>query len=153
MKVNGLHRKEAKMAQQIGKTHECEKCGALVTKAMSKAGKTYTANVSVWHGDMGGMKAILSGHICDENEIISYAKLTKSNLENGLLVKGQEVVAVKGRKVAKGTTGIIFWIELDNGFAYGDNKVTRVGFKDLDNNVYFTAATNVIATNQLQETK
>jgi hypothetical protein len=138
------------MAQRAGKTHECDKCGALVTKAISKAGKTYTANVSLWTGDMGGMKEILSGHTCCEDDIVRYAKLTKSNLDNGLLVKGQEVIAVKGRKVAKGTTGVIFWVELDNGFAYGDNKVTRVGFKDAEGNAHFTAATNVIATNQVQ---
>ena len=141
------------MAQRAGNTHECNKCGALVTKAISKAGKTYTANVTVWSGDMGGMKEILSGHTCDQNEIISYAKLIQANLDKGLLVKGQEVVAVKGRKVAKGTTGIIFWVELDNGFAYGDNKVTRVGFKDAEGNAHFTAATNVLATNQVQEAK
>ena len=138
------------MAQRAGSTRECDKCGALVTKAISKAGKTYTANVTLWTGDMGGMREILSGHTCDQNEVISYAKLTQSNLDNGLLVKGQEVVAVKGRKVAKGTTGIIFWVELDNGFAYGDNKVTRVGFKDAEGNAHFTAATNVVATNQVE---
>jgi hypothetical protein len=139
------------MAQRAGKTHECEKCGALVTKAISKAGKTYTANVIVWRGDLNGSKEILSGHTCDANEVISYGKLTNSNLKNGLLIKGQEVIAVKGRKVAKGTTGIIFWVEIDNGFAYGDNKVTRVGFKDAEGNAHFTAATNVIATNQLEK--
>ena len=141
------------MATQIGKSLPCDKCGALVTKAMSKAGKTYTANVNMWQGDLGGMKTILSGHTCDENEVIRYANLTKYNLENGLLVKGQEVIAVKGRKVAKGTTGIIFWVELDNGFAYGDNKVTRVGFKDAEGNAHFTAATNVVATNQVELAK
>lgn len=139
------------MAQRAGKTHECNNCGALVTKAISKAGKTYTANVTLWQGDMGGLKEILSGHTCDQNEVISYAKLTQSNLDNGLLVKGQEVVAVKGRKVAKGTTGIIFWVELDNGFAYGDGVVTRVGFKDAEGTAHFTAATNVVATNQIKE--
>lgn len=138
------------MAQRAGKTHECDKCGALVTKAISKAGKTYTANVISWTGDMGGMKEILSGHTCDQNEVARYAVLTKGNIERGMLVKGQEVVAVKGRKVAKGTTGIIFWVELDNGFAYGDNKVTRVGFKDAEGNAHFTAATNVVATNQVE---
>jgi hypothetical protein len=138
------------MAQRAGKTHECDKCGALVTKAISKAGKTYTANVIMWQGDMGGMREILSGHTCDQNEVISYGKLTQSNLDKGLLVKGQKVIAVKGRKVAKGTTGIIFWVELDNGFAYGDNKVTRVGFKDAEGNAHFTAATNVVATNQVE---
>jgi len=44
------------MAKQIGKSHECDKCGALVAKAISNAGKTYTANINVWEGDMGGRK-------------------------------------------------------------------------------------------------
>jgi hypothetical protein len=138
------------MAQRAGATHECGKCGAPVTKAISKAGKTYTANVVLWQGDLGGMREILSGHTCDANEVIKYSKLTQLNLANGLLVKGQEVVVVKGRKVAKGTTGIIFWVELDNGFAYGDKKVTRIGFKDAQGTAHFTAATNVVATNQVE---
>lgn len=140
------------MAQQIGKTHQCNKCGAFVTKAISNAGKTYTANVSVWRGDMGGEKMILSGHTCDQNEVISYAKLIQRNLANGLLIKDQEIIVIKGRKVSKGTTGIIFWVELDNGFAYGDRIVTRIGFKDAEGNAHFTAATNVIAINQVGAT-
>lgn len=139
------------MAQRAGATHNCNKCGALVTKAITKAGKTYTANVTVWQGDLGGMKEILTGHTCDANEITRWTKLTEINLANGALIKGQEVVTIKGRKVPKGTTGIIFWVEVDNGFAYGDRKVTRVGFKDADGNAHFTAATNVVATNQLKE--
>ena len=141
------------MAQQVGASYNCNKCGARVCKAISKAGKTYTANVTIWRGDMGGGKTILSGHECFPAEVENWQALTQIAIRNGELVYGQEVVTIKGRKVPVGTTGIIFWTQIDNGFSYGDGKITRIGFKDAEGNVHFTAATNVVATNQLKEAK
>ena len=141
------------MAQVAGASHNCNKCGARVVKAITNAGKTYTANVNIWRGDMGGGKTILSGHQCHAKDVENWSALRQIALDEGQLIFGQEVVTVKGRKVAVGTTGVIFWTEIDNGFAYGDGKVTRVGFKDAQGNAHFTAATNVVATNQLKEAK
>jgi hypothetical protein len=142
-----------KMASSVGSYFECKSCGATVVWAMSKNGKKYLAQPEEWRGDQTfAVRTFLPSHKCTPS--VDYqekrAAFEASILAEGRLVKGQEVVAVKGRKVAKGTTGIIFWVEIDNGFAYGDGSVTRVGFKDADGNAHFTAATNVIATNQME---
>lgn len=56
------------------------------------------------------------------------------------VAKGKTVTVVKGRKVAKGTTGEIFWL--------GETKFgTRVGIKDAAGTVHWTAITNVEVTN------
>lgn len=141
------------MAQRAGKTHKCYDCGAEVAKAITNSGSIYIASVVVWEGDQGGKREILPSHKCDEREKENWSALRALNIARGALVQGQEVITVKGRKVPKGTVGIIFWVEIDNGFAYGDKKVTRVGFKDAQGTAHFTAATNVVATNQIQEAK
>ncbi len=52
--------------------------------------------------------------------------------------KGREAVVVRGRKVAKGTRGLIIWHGAGH---YGD----RVGLKDASGEVHWTAAKNVEA--------
>lgn len=52
-------------------------------------------------------------------------------------LKGQQVTVVKGRKVPVGTTGEVFWVGESN---YGG---FRVGLKDAEGEVYWTAASNV----------
>lgn len=60
------------------------------------------------------------------------------------LAKGVTAEVVKGRKVAKGTTGVVIWI--GNG-QYGE----RVGLKDADGNVHWTASSNVEVRGDLAE--
>lgn len=55
------------------------------------------------------------------------------------LAKGKMVEVVKGRKVSKGTTGVVIWLGASN---FGP----RVGFKDDAGTVHFTAASNVTVT-------
>lgn len=141
------------MARQISKAYDCDQCGERVAKAESKDGKTFTAEFINWSGDEGGNKTFLKGHRCHEDQVARHADTKAVLLSLGYLVKGQEVVVVKGRKVPLGTTGIIFWTAVDNGFAYGDGTVTRVGFKDAQGTAYFIDAKNVIATNQQVEAK
>ena len=129
------------MATSMGKQHDCSKCGAKIVKAVSKAGKTYTASVYVWEGDMGGKRAFLPVHTCDENEIIRWTAAKEYDLANGKLVIGQHITVIKGRKVAKGTQGIVFWFQCDD---YG--KTIRLGFKDSDETVFWIDAKNVEAT-------
>ena len=53
-------------------------------------------------------------------------------------LKGQTVTVVKGRKVPVGTTGEVFWV--------GEGKYGwRVGIKDAEGEVHWTAVTNVEA--------
>jgi len=53
--------------------------------------------------------------------------------------KGVQVVVVKGRKVAHGTTGVVIWL---GGSAY--NNDVRLGIKDADGTVHWTAKSNVV---------
>jgi hypothetical protein len=49
---------------------------------------------------------------------------------------GKQLEVIKGRKVPKGTMGVCFWI---GNSAYGE----RVGIKDANNTVHWTAISNV----------
>ncbi len=53
-----------------------------------------------------------------------------------IVEKGKRVVVVRGRKVAKGTTGVCIWV---GAGTFGD----RVGIKDDAGTVHWTALTNV----------
>lgn len=61
------------------------------------------------------------------------------------VTKGKEVVVVKGRKVAHGTVGTVFWTKEVNYDPYKRswNKEIRIGIKDSDGNVYWTYEKNV----------
>jgi len=54
------------------------------------------------------------------------------------VVKGSHVKVCKGRKVAKGTEGTVFWIR-DTHFG------TKIGLKDADGTAHWTYAHNVVA--------
>lgn len=62
-------------------------------------------------------------------------------------VYNKRVKVVKGRKVPKGTEGIVFWVKRYDNSKYGDPwgiySVTKVGIKDDNGNVHFTAIDNV----------
>lgn len=64
-----------------------------------------------------------------------------------LEVYGKRVRVVKGRKVAKGTVGVVFWVKRYDNSKYGDPwgiySVTKIGIKDDDGNAHFTAIGNV----------
>ena len=57
------------------------------------------------------------------------------------------VRVVKGRKVPHGTTGECFWMANYDNSKYGDPwgiySTTRIGIKDADGNVFWTALDNV----------
>jgi hypothetical protein len=59
--------------------------------------------------------------------------------------KGDTARVVKGRKVAIGTTGEIIWTG-ERSYSYGPATL-RVGIKDADGNVHWTAASNVEVVN------
>lgn len=61
-------------------------------------------------------------------------------------MKGQQVVVVKGRKVPVGTTGECFWV--------GEGKYgARVGFKDAEGEVFWTAYANVATVAEVEAEK
>ena len=67
--------------------------------------------------------------------------------------KDKKVIVVKGRKVPKGTEGVVFWIGIQNYGKYHRSgyEVTRIGIKDEFGTIFWTSASNVevIIQNQL----
>lgn len=64
--------------------------------------------------------------------------------------KGKTVVVVKGRKVAKGTTGEVFWVGAGKAYSWADAKfgvANRIGIKDAAGATHWTAASNVEVVN------
>ena len=117
------------MARPIESSKPCFKCGRTVVKCESKSGKIYVANIQVVSSQYADYtargKAIYPVHECDESEIVKYQELLKCQLSEGQIVKGQKVVVVKGRKVAKGTEGEIFWLGYETW--NGESILKRVG--------------------------
>ena len=117
------------MARPIESSKPCFKCGRTVVKCESKGGKIYVASVEIVSSQYADYtargKAIYPVHECDEKEIVKYQELLKRQLAEGQIVKGQKVVVVKGRKVAKGTEGEIFWLGYETW--NGESVLTRVG--------------------------
>ena len=117
------------MARPVEGSKPCFKCGRTVVKCESKSGKIYVASIEIvssQYADYSARgKAIYPVHECDEREIVKYQELLKSQLAEGQIVKGQKVVVVKGRKVAKGTQGEIFWLGYETW--NGESILKRVG--------------------------
>ena len=142
------------MATPTGGEFNCKSCGALVIWARSKNDKKYLAQPETWQGDRyGAIRTFLPSHQCNPNPDYQniVAQLKAKDLESGKIMKDQEIIVVAGRKVPKGTTGIVFWVNETHDYD-GSLIIYRVGFKDAEGTTYFTAAKNVVATNQ-QEAK
>lgn len=117
------------MARPVGVSKPCFKCGRTVVKCESKGGKVYVASIEIVSSQYADYtargKAIYPVHECDQNEVVKYQELIQSQLAQGAIVKGQKVVVVKGRKVAKGTEGEIFWLGYETW--NGESILKRVG--------------------------
>ena len=117
------------MARPVEGSKPCFKCGRTVVKCESKSGKIYVASIEIvssQYADYSARgKAIYPVHECDKIEIVKYQEFLKSQLAEGQIVKGQKVVVVKGRKVAKGTQGEIFWLGYETW--NGESILKRVG--------------------------
>jgi hypothetical protein len=117
------------MARPVESSKPCSKCGRTVVKCESKNGKFYIASIEIvssQYADYSARgKAIYPVHECDEKEIVKYQELLNRQLAEGQIVKGQKVVVVKGRKVAKGTEGEIFWLGYETW--NGESILKRVG--------------------------
>lgn len=114
----------------------CDGCGQEVAKTDSGrildigSSATGARKVACWS----------HGHECDPERAARWAIEITAKIERGEITKGQTVTVVKGRKVAKGTTGVVFWIGEDS---YGKG---RIGFKGDDGETYWTAISNVEVT-------
>ena len=117
------------MARPVESSKPCFKCGRTVVKCESKGGKIYVASIEVVSSQYADYtargKAIYPVQECDESEIVKYQEFLKRQLAEGQIVKGQKVIVVKGRKVAKGTEGEIFWLGYETW--NGESILKRVG--------------------------
>ena len=135
------------MARPVQASKPCFKCGRTVVKCESKSGKFYIASIEIvssQYADYSARgKAIYPVHECDEQEIVKYQELLKKQLAEGAIVKGQKVVVVKGRKVAKGTEGEIFWLGYET--FNGESILKRVGIVIESGEKVFVNSENVEA--------
>lgn len=53
-------------------------------------------------------------HVCEATEVRSQERATARLVEDGTIVKGCTVIVARGRKVPKGTTGVVFWTGTDS---------------------------------------
>lgn len=85
---------------------------------------------------------------------LQFQAVYRGNLNAGveiadfMRVYEKRVRVVKGRKVAKGTEGVVFWVKRYDNSKYGDPwgiySVTKIGIKADDGKTYFTAIGNVV---------
>ena len=112
---------------KIYQAFKCKDCNAEVMWAISKkTGKTYLAQEAAWvsdaHSSQNGRtneRKFYPFHKCEANadyqaryalamEMLEADRASK--IDAGEIVVGQTVVVFKGRKIAVGTSGVIFWI-------------------------------------------
>jgi hypothetical protein len=114
---------------------------------VNRNGKRYLAVDVVQQYDEG-VGRWKQPHHCSPAIIPLYAAVLAEREEaraaamaNGEVVKGQTVEVFKGRKVPKGTTGIVFWVAPEED-SWG---AIRVGFTTAEGEKHFTSITNVQA--------
>jgi hypothetical protein len=125
------------------KTITCNRCLETgLSWQISKTGRTYLAARTEIRGDSGRtIKVIYPVHRCTEDiEVIESRKQAQQQrLDSGEIIKGQRIVVVKGRKVAIGTEGVVFWVAPQpDGY-----DVIKVGFTDDNGAKFYTNIKNV----------
>jgi hypothetical protein len=104
----------------------CDACGASVTR-------THRGSIVEQ-----GRYCFANAHLCDPAMVEMRANETAAKVESGEVVKGATVVVARGRKVAKGTTGIVRWLGEDS---YGK---ARAGLAvEGTQGLVYTAASNL----------
>jgi len=100
------------------KVGRCDRCLAGVVR--TEHGKLVDYSL----GDYGQVRYACwsPAHTCDDDRVASAARAYNFARSMGQLVKGDRVVVTKGRKLAKGTEGTIFYVATEAD-AYGVHKV------------------------------
>lgn len=131
----------------MSKVISCRGCGAEVFWDTNRNGVRYLAERAgqVYEGGVGRWK---QPHRHTEEQVTRWAEIVRLNEErlaqavaNGEIVKGQTVEVFKGRKVPKGTVGVVFWVAPEED-GYG---VVKVGFTTAEGVKHFTNIENVRA--------
>lgn len=103
----------------------CDGCGARVTRTHRRT------LIDNWVRFCFGQ-----AHTCDEARAEAHRAEQAALLEAGTIVKGARVIVARGRKVAKGTEGVVFWLGTDS---YGNDKI---GIRTDEDETHFTATKN-----------
>ena len=130
-----------------GKRFECRGCGAEVYFDINRNGVRYLAERAgrEYEDGVGHWKQPhrhTAEQVADWADVLRFrAERLAQAIAGGEVVKGQTVEVFKGRKVPKGTVGVVFWVapEADG---YG---VVKVGFKTAEGVKHFTNIENVRA--------
>lgn len=113
----------------------CDGCYATVAK--NEGGKTFDSHTAGQY--MTETYYCWRSHRCDPEAVARNAAAKAEKIASGEIVKGATVEVVAGRKVPKGTVGTVIWVGEDN---WGKG---RLGIKDAEGTVHWTASTNVAA--------
>jgi hypothetical protein len=122
----------------------CKDCGLWVEWRVSKKGHRYLADRKEWMGsETFAQRAYYPRHACTPNPeaVAALAAEHEARIAAGEIVKGATVRVAKGRKVAIGTVGTVFWVATDPD-AYG---VLKVGFTTEGGEKHFINIANVEA--------
>lgn len=129
------------------KKFECRGCGAEVYFDINRNGVRYLAERAgrEYEDGVGHWK---QPHRHTAEQVADWANVLRFRAErlaqaiaSGEVVKGQTVEVFKGRKVPKGTVGVVFWVAPEED-GYG---VVKVGFTTSEGVKHFTNIENVRA--------
>lgn len=132
------------------KEYACRECGVAVMWRTAKSGKRYLAQRKDWHGEERmASRCYWPAHVCTPNPewqaeaaAAEAARVATATAE-GRVERGVTVVVVKGRKVAHGTTGRVFWL----ADAEDDFGVVKVGIvTDAGDKHYLNVANVAVAS-------
>jgi hypothetical protein len=86
-------------------------------------------------------------HTCDQEFAARVQAERDVQIAEGRIVLGQHVRVTRGRKVAKGTEGTIFW--LNDATDFNGNPIIKVGIKTEAGDSHFLPSHYVVATNAI----
>lgn len=92
-----------------------------------------------WHKDTFVPSAQISAA---ERELKDWQETLKAAQDDAKIAKGKIIRVVRGRKVPQGTTGECVWLGAGKSYSYYDRGADRVGIKDSNGQVHWTAASN-----------
>lgn len=128
------------------KLFPCRDCGKQVAWRTSKAGNRYLAAPKHWIGEEKFTeRTYWPAHRCTpdptwrDRAAAAETQRIADAIASGRIERGCTVTVVKGRKVAHGTSGVVFWVAADED-AYG---VIKCGFTTADGDKVFINIANL----------
>lgn len=117
-------------AAQLG---TCDACGRDVARREGRRTLYSVFTRGAWAARTYACWAV---HTCNADDVTSYDRVKADKLAAGQIIKGARVVVVRGRKVPRGTEGVVIWTGRDAW----DND--RIGIRDDEGTTHWTAMKN-----------